>query len=73
MPRDTAPNSSWDDDEPTDVGDDSALDALDEYVPAEEPDDAADPWDTPEPSKRDDGTRARDPKAGGGGDPGERE
>jgi hypothetical protein len=56
MPRDTAPNSSWDDDEPTDVGDDSVLDALDEYIPAEEPDDAADPWDTPEPSTRDDDT-----------------
>ncbi len=56
MPRDNAPGSPWDDDEPIDAGEDSALDALDEYAPAEEPDDAADPWDTPEPSKHDDGT-----------------
>jgi hypothetical protein len=54
--RNSAPDSSWDDDDPLDAGEDSALDALDEYIPADEPDDAADPWDTPEPSTRDDDT-----------------
>jgi hypothetical protein len=56
MPRDTAPDSPWDDDDPTDVGDDSVLDSIDEYIPAQEPDDAADPWDIPDRSSRDDDT-----------------
>jgi hypothetical protein len=56
MARDTARDSPWDDEEPIEVGDDSVLDAFDEYIPAEEPDDAADPWDTPEPPTRDDDT-----------------